>query len=290
MLNRPGLLDIERTDGQNSVNVSQTERIISAVAVPLIAYTGAKRGGPLGFLLGVVAAELAVRSVTGHSPLYNVLGINTAVEHQHTEISVPSESGFHIEENVYIARPKTELYAFWRNFSNLPRIMPYLKSVKEMGDYYSHWVAKGPLGLLQLEWDAEITSDEKNDLIAWRTLPGSQITHSGSVRFETTPDTLGTVVTVEMDYIAPGGTPGNRLASLLGAAPAREIDECLDSLKTLMETGIAPKTKSKKSFAGNKPLEEVPVESRRREIERRADYVQMTSEDSFPASDPPASW
>jgi hypothetical protein len=34
----------------------------------------------------------------------------------------------------------------------------------------------------------------------------------------------------------------------------------------------------------------VPVESRRREVERRADYVQMTSEDSFPASDPPASW
>jgi len=293
MQNEMSLSEIRYSDGPSStVNISQTERIASTIAAPLLAYVGVKRGGITGIVLGMIAAEMVYRGATGHSPLYQAIGMNTAVAHPNAQVSVPHEQGLHVEQSIFIARPRSELYDFWRNLSNLPRFIPYLKSVSEMGDRYSHWVANGPFGLIQLKWDAEIINEIEDEVIAWRTLPGSMLAHAGSVRFEPSPDNLGTIVRVEMEYAIPGGKIGHTLTEMLGAGPDAEITESLECFRTLMETGKMAKAgkKSYLPFGGTKPDKVVPGETRRREIERRADYVQMTSEDSFPASDPPASW
>src|SRR5690242_20424822 len=188
MQNYNDISEMEQTHGPAStINVGREERIISAVAAPLVAYLALRRGGLTGFLLSVVAGELSYRSLTGQSPLYRALGMNTAVAHHNADISVPHEQGIHIEKSVHIARPRTELYAFWRNLSNLPRFMPYLERIQELGDRYSHWTAAGPLGLIRYHWDAEIINEIKDELIAWRTVDGSQIAHAGAVRFENTP-------------------------------------------------------------------------------------------------------
>src|SRR5437764_523605 len=77
-------------------------------------------------------------------------------------------------------RPPAELYRFWRNFENLPKVMRHLISVHSRGDRHSHWVATGPMGK-QFEWNAEVINDRPNELIAWRSLPGSQVDTAGSV-------------------------------------------------------------------------------------------------------------
>ena len=284
---------IETQQGPSAtINVGETERIISALAGPLLAFAAVKRRGLSGALLGVVAAEMVYRGVTGHSPIYATLGINTAIAHQNADISVPHQQGVHVGRSIYIARPRTELYTFWRNLSNLPRFMPYLDSVTELGNQVSHWVAKRPLGLLSFHWDAEIVNEEKDDLIAWRTLSGSQLAHAGSVRFIATPDNLGTEVVIDLEAVVPGGVVGKVITDVLGIDPEQIVEDSLGRFKQLMETGVAPKdaTKNWLRMTGVKEETELPAEHRTSEIERRADYVQMTSEDSFPASDPPASW
>src|SRR5687767_1314219 len=59
---------------------------------------------------------------------------------------------------ITIQRSARELYSFWRDFANLPKFMPHLKSVRVINEKKSHWVSKGPAGK-EVEWDAEITSE-----------------------------------------------------------------------------------------------------------------------------------
>ncbi len=63
--------------GDLTQNVSNPERIVSAVAGGgLIAY-GLKRKDWLGALLGVVGGGLALRGATGHCQVYDALDIDT---------------------------------------------------------------------------------------------------------------------------------------------------------------------------------------------------------------------
>jgi len=45
--------------------------------------------------------------------------------------------------SVNINKPVDEVYAFWRDFENLPRFMRHLESVTCGGARRSHWVARG---------------------------------------------------------------------------------------------------------------------------------------------------
>ncbi|MBA3356331.1 MAG: SRPBCC family protein [Pyrinomonadaceae bacterium] len=79
-----------------------------------------------------------------------------------------------MEKSVTINKPPAELYSFWREFRNLPRFMKYLESVTTLDSGRSHWMAKGPGGE-KVEWDAEIYNEKENELISWRSLPGSEL-------------------------------------------------------------------------------------------------------------------
>jgi uncharacterized membrane protein len=122
---------------------------------------------------------------------------------------------------------------------NLPRIMRHLDSVKGTGGNRSHWVAKAPLGL-SVEWDAEVHNQRPNELIAWRSLEGSQVDTAGSVHFRRTPGGRGTEIQVVLKYDPPGGKVGAGLARLLGESPEQQIEEDLRRFKQLMETGERP--------------------------------------------------
>lgn len=69
---------------------------------------------------------------------------------------------------------------------NFPKIMAHIREVRETGDGRSHWTVAGPAGV-PIEWDTEVTARVPNEVIAWRTLPGSLVGHDGIVRFEATP-------------------------------------------------------------------------------------------------------
>ena len=144
--------------------------------------------------------------------------------------------GVQVREQVTINRSVADLYRFWRNVENLPRVMSYLEDVTKLGDRRSRWVAKGPAGQ-KIDWEAEITDARENELVAWRSLEGSEVPNEGSVRFSRSPDGSGTVVDVALTYHPPGGKAGSAVAKLFGREPAQEIRRDLERFKDRVESG-----------------------------------------------------
>ena len=227
--------------GQHAVqNVPGSERLVSALAGGGLAAAGIMRGSWLGLGMTVLGGSLIYRGVTGHCSLYQALGINRA-GFDNPALGVRAQHGVKYETSIWVARPADELYNFWRKLENLPRIMQHLESVTQGVDGRSHWVALGPLGK-QVEWDAEIINERPSELIAWRSLPGSQIDTAGSVHFVPGAAGRGTVVQVSVKYDPPGGKAGATLASLLGAGIEQRIEEDLRQFKQKMEAGPMPLT------------------------------------------------
>ena len=119
--------------------------------------------------------------------------------------------------------------------------MEHLQAVTVSGGNRSHWVAKAPLGQ-SVEWDAEIHNERENELIAWRSLEGSQVETAGSVHFTPAQAGRGTEVRVNLKYNPPAGQIGIALAKLLGEAPDQQIRDDLRRFKQVMESGEIPTT------------------------------------------------
>jgi uncharacterized membrane protein len=225
------------------VNVAGAERWASALGGAALAAWGLKQlrdeRSPAAAMVAAAGASLIVRGATGHCPVYSATGLNTADDDTRDVLS--GSRGVNVEHAVTIKRPADELYAFWRRLEQLPRFMTNLVSVTRIDDRRSHWVAKAPAGR-KVEWDAEIINDVTNQLIAWRTLAGSDVVSAGSVRFKPAPAGRGTEVHVRMQYAPPAGKMGAVIAWLFGREPAQTIREDLRRLKQLMETGEVPTT------------------------------------------------
>ena len=222
------------------VNVGDTERWVSVLAgVGLIALgLNRRRYRGLAFTAG---GALILRGITGRSSVNQVMGRNTAEEIEvDSEFDSPVASvhrgeGIRVDKTVTVYRPAAELYRYWRNFENLPRIMRHVNSVTVEDQFRSHWVVDGPAGT-QFEWDAEIHNEKENELIAWRSLDGD-VNHAGSVLFRTTPTGRGTEVRVELRYEPPAGALGAAIARLFGEDPAQQVEEDLLRFKKAMEAG-----------------------------------------------------
>jgi uncharacterized membrane protein len=141
-----------------------------------------------------------------------------------------------IHRSITINRSPEDIYGFWRDFRNLPRVMKHLESVEWSSDGRSHWKATGP-ARTTFEWDAEIVEDRPNERIAWRSLEGSDIDHRGMVRFQPAPGGRGTEVHVYLHYDPPAGSVGRTVAQLLGQEPGQQIGEDLRRLKQVLESG-----------------------------------------------------
>jgi uncharacterized membrane protein len=144
-----------------------------------------------------------------------------------------------IERVTTINKPIYEVYQFWRQFENLPKFMRHLESVEVIDERRSRWRAKAPAGM-KVEWEAELLEDREDEWIAWRSLPGSQIENSGSVRFSPAPGARGTEVRVQLQYNPPAGSLGRSIAWLFGEDPDQQIHHDLHRFKQLMETGEIP--------------------------------------------------
>jgi uncharacterized membrane protein len=215
--------------------------MISSVAGALLAAYGlsSSRGGSL--LTAAVGGALLHRGMTGHCYGYQALGINTAKPQPATVI--PAKQGCHVERSIVVMRDPAELYSFWRELENLPRVMKHLKNVDSQDRRRSHWVATGPMGK-SVEWDAEIFNDVENELIAWRSVPGGDVDTAGSVRFEPIGAGQGTRVTVNLKYDPPAGKIGAWVASFLGHDAETMVAEDLGRFKLLAETGASARAAS----------------------------------------------
>lgn len=227
----------ERRSPPFPVNVGRTERWISGVAGALLLGYGLRRHRYRA-VLAPLGVGLIGRAVSGRSLLNRALGRNSAATLRTSPVSsLERGEGTRIDRTVLIARPAAELYRFWRQFDTLPRFMDNLESVTLLDGRRSHWVAKGPLGA-RVEWDAEVHNEIPNELIAWRSLPGSEVDQAGSVHFM--PAAEGTEVRVVLRYAAPAGKVGDTVARLLGDDPSQQIADDLRRFKQVMEASDIP--------------------------------------------------
>jgi uncharacterized membrane protein len=257
------------------INVGQNERVASLVAGGGLLLGAIVRPSRASIALAAGGGYLILRGLTGHCLVYEAMGISRAGER--------GQEGIQVERSLTIERPRQEIYEYWRQFQKLPTFMQHLQSVTVLDDKRSHWVAKAPLGQC-VEWDAEIYDQREAEMIAWRSLPGSDVENTGIVTFKDAPGGRGTEVHVQIKYNPPGGSATAAFAAIVGEEPNQQVREDLRRFKQIMEAGEAITTFGQTSGR----VEE--TEAQREELgrRRRKDVVQEASEESFPASDAPA--
>ena len=175
------------------------------------------------------AATLAVLGVTA-------LDVLCADQLSRRAEGEQGKSVIRVRKSITVGRPPEEVYAFWHDFENLPRFMRHLEEVRVVGERRTRWRAKAPAGMT-VEWDAVVTQDRPNELIAWRSVEGSEVFNAGDVRFREAPRGSGTEVTVELQYEPPGGRLTAKLAKLFREEPGQQVADDLRTFKQVMETG-----------------------------------------------------
>jgi uncharacterized membrane protein len=219
-----------------SPRLSDAEDWLALGGGAVLLLAGASRRSVAGALLAAAPAPLPFRGITGHWPAL----ANGFTQHDNVKTALSGARGVHVRESIRLEVPIAEVYRYWRRFENLPRFMTHLDCVTETSDGKSHWVALGPAGLA-VEWDAEIINEVDGKLIAWRSLPGSEVVTAGSVNFDAARAGRSTEVSVHLQYAPPAGKAGALIASLFGREPAQTIREDLRHFRQLLEAGEIPR-------------------------------------------------
>ena len=228
-------------------NVAQGERVGSVALGAALVGLGIRRRDPIGLVAALFGGYFITRGATGNCLVYRALGVSTgsadavlAPWHRDDVTSraatVNARKAIKVERAVTIDRPRDELFAFWRNFENLPRFMEHLVSVRVDSPTRSHWEAKAPGGKT-VEWDAEIVNEVPYEIIAWKSVGEPDVANAGAVNFFDAPGGRGTIVRVTLDYEPPAGRLGAMLSHFTAEEPDRQIREDLRKFKQLMETG-----------------------------------------------------
>jgi uncharacterized membrane protein len=210
---RPGLLQ-ERW--------SPTARLLVGAAGSGLAVYGAKRGDRLGAALGSLGLGLLLRGLTD-------VDLGTLVGLEEDEATAEVRRAIHVDA------PIEAVFGLWADYASFPRFLSHVREVRDLGEGRSHWVVEGPAGA-PVEWEAVLTRFEPDRELSWRTLPGSAVAHTGTVRFA--PDAEGgTRVDVVLAYTPPAGVLGHAVATLFGANPEQHLEDDLLRMKTFVESG-----------------------------------------------------
>jgi uncharacterized membrane protein len=137
---------------------------------------------------------------------------------------------------VLIGRPRHELYAFWRDVTNLPTFMENVQAVRSLGDNSWEWTIAAPGGC-SVDLRTEVVEERQDEAISWRALPGSEVEADGRVDFRDAPGGRGTIVEATVAYRPPGGELGRWIAKLFQREPNIQGRRELRRFKMLMETG-----------------------------------------------------
>ena len=104
-----------------------------------------------------------------------------------------------VEKQVDVDLDVTTVYNQWTQFESFPEFMEGVESVEQRDDSHLHW--KADIGMSEREWDAEITEQRPDEVIAWRAIGDTR--HEGRVTFESIGP-MQTRVKLRMDYEPQG--------------------------------------------------------------------------------------
>jgi uncharacterized membrane protein len=212
-------------------NWSPAARLVGGLSGGALAFYGARRSDAIGTLLGVAGLALFARGST-NTDLGRLVGVGGG------------RRAVDIQKSITVNAPVGEVFGYFTDWENFPRWMSHVREVGASGERgavgeRTHWVVDGPAGS-RVEWDAETTRLEPNELVAWKSVEGAAIRQSGTIRFEAVGEG-STRVHVRMSYNPPAGAVGHAVASLFGRDPKRQMDDDLARLKTTIETGKPPR-------------------------------------------------
>jgi uncharacterized membrane protein len=183
------------------------------------------RGGLNGLVLGTTGAGIMARAVTNRD-FGTLVGVGS------------SGRGVVVQKAIYVDAPVDEVYQHW-TIENFPNWMSHVSDVRPLGGgNWHHWIVEGP-AKVPIEWNSEITHVVPNQVLEWRSVPGSTVDNAGRVYFS--PEGDGTRVQVTICYMPPGGVIGHAVARALGSDPKSRMDDDLMRFKRLIETGQPPR-------------------------------------------------
>jgi uncharacterized membrane protein len=216
------------TGGKLSVNVGKIERIASIIAGSALLFKGLKNEDKTsGIAMALTGGYMLFRGSTGHCVGYSVAGKKKLPD---------TVKNINIMTKLTVNRPRQEVYDFWRKLSNLPLFMEHLKTVDVIDNKRSHWVAKVPGHLGEIEWDAEVVKEIDGELLGWNSLPHATVNNAGKVEFRDA-DENGTEITVLITYRAPFGDVGEGIASMLNPVFKKMITKDVNNFKRYIEAG-----------------------------------------------------
>jgi uncharacterized membrane protein len=228
------------------VNVGRTERIASVLGGAGLVALAFRNKGLGGALLGLVGGVLVHRGATGHCNVYGALGVDTTGRGQRGRLAAEGEVGVSAMATLTINRTPDDLYAFWRDFRNAPRYMDRVQAVEVRDEERSRWTAAGPLGR-RWTWDSEVTEDRPGELIAWESLPGSDLPNRGWVQFLAVEGGARTEVRYFVEMDPPGGVVGEAIARAFHELSDEMLKGDLRRLRSLMEAGEIATTQGQPS-------------------------------------------
>jgi uncharacterized membrane protein len=134
----------------------------------------------------------------------------------------------HVSQEIRVERPVSDVYNQWTQFEEFPQFMGGVEQVQQKDDTHLHWKAK--VAGQTAEWDAEITEQVPDRVIAWRATDGAQ--NEGRVQFQPEGDGA-TRVSLELDVEPEGAvqTAGDMMGAL-----QTQVRQDLDRFKQLIES------------------------------------------------------
>ena len=125
-----------------------------------------------------------------------------------------------------------EAFAVWGRLDNLPRFVPHVRAVREVAVDRHRWELGRP-GEPSIELDTRITRFGSLRVVAWETMPGSVVKHTGSIRLRPGAAAAGRVrVALRLSYVLPPSPFGDQVAALV---QADGIDDALRGWKASLE-------------------------------------------------------
>lgn len=214
-------------------NVGTAERVVTALAgVGLFAL--AVRMPRARRPLGAASMALLLRGATGYCPAYAAAGVETD-DRSDTRRALGGASGALHESRVIVARPVAEVFAFWRDLTQLARALPESIRVEPVSDTDSRWSVH-QRGMPTVRWSARIIHEEPGRLISWKTIDAADVVSAGSVRFTPLPGDRSTEIQVRFQYAPPLGRVGAGLASLARHGADDVVETALRRVKDWLES------------------------------------------------------
>lgn len=205
---------------QMRLDWSPSKRLLVGATGAALAVYGWKRKDAAGKALSLLGTGMAVRS--------------TMRQHLRASLAIGESSpGFEIEKTIRINAPISDLYDFWTNPENYPKVFSHVAKIERMGENLYRWTINGPGGI-PVGWEGVITRTIPNTLVEWKSLPGSAIANFGVAHFDAHYD-ASTRINIRMFYRPPAGILGKFFAEMVGADAEKILDQDLKRLKYMFE-------------------------------------------------------